>query len=81
MQTSQISLLCSENVIFFQEIAEDKKLLVNNPALMRTNKHQWFCLMALLRNKLNFINLMQLLFSKTSLLCYKEIVLLNVYYW
>ena len=79
MQTSQISLLCFENVIFFQEIAEDKKLLVNNPALMRTNKHQWFCLMALLRNKLNFINLM--LFSKTSLLCYKEIVLLNVYYW
>ena len=80
MQTSQISLLRSENVIFFQEIAEDKKLLVNNPALMRRNKHQWFCLMALLRNKLNFINLTQLLFPKTSLLCYKEIVLLNKFY-
>ena len=39
MQTSQISLLCSEKVIFYQELVDDKKHLVNNPALTQTNKH------------------------------------------
>ena len=72
MQTGQITLF--RNVISYQELAEDKKRVVNNPALSRTNRHQWFCLMALLRNKLNFINLMQLLFPKTiaSLLLCKD---------
>ena len=37
--------------------------------------------MALLRNKLNFINLVQLLFPKTILLCCMEIFVLNVYYY
>ena len=36
--------------------------------------------MGLLKNILNFINLTELLYPKTSLLCCKEIVLLNLYY-